>query len=203
MAYEGDAAEQVIRIALSGGDVALRLTGSFVKNAAAFLLAMRQKNKVVYGRKSLKRLMRNTRDLRIFDMTPEQFKAFEKLARPKKILYAGVGDRGRHATAVDLFLPLSEIERANTIFASIGYTPKDSRQAMQPDQGLEQDSGKKKDTRSPSGSRDSKARSTTQSNSSKTSKPEKPSVTAKLEAFDKIARQQGSKPRVRARGKGR
>ena len=205
MAYEGDAAEQVIRIALSGGDIALRLTGSFVKNAAAFLLAMRQKNKVVYGRKSLKKLMRNTRDLRIFDMTPAQFKAFQKQARPKKILYAGVGDKRRKGGTIDLFLPLSEIERANTIFAAVGYTPTEGRQAVQPEQGLEQeqDAGKKKDTRSRLDSKDSRDRSTTQSSNSKKRKPEKPSVTAKLEAFDKIAKQKDAKPKARAKGKRR
>jgi hypothetical protein len=105
MANEGDAAEQVIRIALTGGDIALRLTGSLVKNVAAFLLAMRQNNKVVYGRKSVKKLLQNTRDLRVIPMPKEQFKQFERLSKPRKILYAGVGNRRGKSNIIDLMLP--------------------------------------------------------------------------------------------------
>ncbi len=200
MATEGDAAEQVIRIALTGGEVALRLTGSLVKNAAAFLLAMRQSNRAVYGRKSLKELLRSTRKLRIFEMSPEQFKAFRKLAGPKKILYAGVGDKWTNPTTVDVMLPVSEIERANLVFDAIGYTPKTGRQAAQPELGPERETVKKKDTRSHSSSKSTRGRSTLQSkNSSRTS--ERPSVTAKLEAFDRMAKQQ--KPTTRTRAKGR
>ncbi len=206
MAYEGDAAEQVIRIALSGGDVALRLTGSLVKNVAAFLLAMRRKNKVVYGRKSLKSLMKNTRDLRIFDITPEQFKAFTKLAGPRKILYAGVGDRGKNSKTIDLMIPVMELERANAIFSSIGYTPANERKVAQTGQEQEQESIKKKDTQSRSSTRSTKDKSTSQSNSSSNNSrrnSDKPSVTAKLEAFDKLAKQQGAKPKVRAKARGK
>lgn len=199
MAYEGDAAEQVIRIALSGGEVALRLTGSLAKNVAAFLLAMRQNNKAVYGRKSVKKLLQNTRDLRIFDhMTPEQFKAFRKKANRQKILYAGVGDKLMNPTFIDLMLPISEIERANLIFETIGYTPRNDRQAVQPE--AEKESVKKKDTPSQSNSRSTRDKSTSQSND-KTNKPEKPSVTAKLEAFDQSIKQQASKPKARGKAK--
>lgn len=202
MAHEGDAAEQVIRIALTGGEVALRLTGSLVKNVAAFLLAMRRNNKVVYGRKSVKGLLRNTRDLRMFDMSPGQFKAFKKLAGPLKILYAGVGSKGIDPPVVDVMLPTSEVERANMVFAAIGYTPDSGRPAMRQEQEPEQQAVKKKESRSPSNSKDTRDKSTSQSKgSSRTS--EKPSVTAKLEAFDKIAKQQGAKPKARTRAKGR
>jgi hypothetical protein len=201
MAYEGDAAEQVIRIALSSGEIALRFTGSLIKNVAAFLLAMRQNNKVVHGRKSMKKLLGNTRDLRVFPMSQEQFKKFQKLAKPRKLLYAGIGDRLQKKGTVDLMLPISEIERANQIFETMGYVPKNGRQAVQPD--IDRGSVKKKEARSPSNSKDSKDRSTTPSNSSKANKTEKPSVTAKLEAFDKIAKQQGAKTKPRVKTKGR
>ncbi|WP_258106878.1 PcfB family protein [Christensenella minuta] len=197
MPHESDAAEQVVRIMLSGGEVALRLTGSLVKNVAAFLLAMRQNNKVVYGRKSIKKLLQNTRDLRVFPMSKEQFQQFEKLARPRKILYAGVGDKQRKSNVVDLMLPITEIERANVVFETIGFKPEKDAEA--PEQ--EQDTSKKKEPQSPSNSKNSKDRSTSQTKNSKTS--ERPSVTAKLEAFDQALKQQAAKPKTRAKGKGR
>lgn len=193
MAYEGDAAEQVIRIALSGGDIALRLTGSLVKNAAAFLLAMRQNNKVVYGRKSIKKLLQNTRDLRVFPMSKEQFRQFEKLARPRKILYAGVADKQRKSGTVDLILPTTEIERANMIFETIALNRKRKRI-----EAAREDAVKKKEPPSQSNSKNSRDKSTSQ-NKSRTN--EKPSVTAKLEAFDQALKQQAAKPKARAKGK--
>lgn len=198
MANEGDAAEQVIRIALTGGDIALRLTGSLVKNVAAFLLAMRQNNKVVYGRKSVKKLLQNTRDLRVIPMPKEQFKQFEKLSKPRKILYAGVGNRRGKSNIIDLMLPATEIERANVIFEAIGFKPEKGAEASE----HAQDMGKKKDSPSRSSSKNSRDKSTSQNNnSSRTS--EKPSVTAKLEAFDKALKQQDAKPKARIKGKGR
>lgn len=193
MAYESDAAEQVVRIMLSGGEVALRLTGSLVKNVAAFLLAMRQNNKVVYGRKSVKKLLQNTRDLRTIPILKEQFRQFEKLAKPRKILYAGVGDKRRNSNIVDLILPVSEIERANGIFAAIGFKPEKETEAVR------EDTVKKKEPPSPSNSRNSKDKSTSQNKNSRVN--EKPSVTAKLEEFDKAIKQQASKPKARAKGK--
>ncbi len=196
MAYESDAAEQVVRIMLSGGEVALRLTGSLVKNVAAFLLAMRQNNKVVYGRKSVKKLLQNTRDLRVIPMPKEQFRQFEKLARPRKILYAGVGDKQRKSGVVDLMLPVSEIERANSIFAVLGFQPeKDAGEA------LREDTVKKKEPPSPSSSKSSRDKSTSQNKNNKAN--EKPSVTARLEAFDKTVKQQAAKPKARTKAKGR
>jgi hypothetical protein len=202
MANEGDAAEQVIRIALTGGDIALRLTGSLIKNVAAFLLAMRQNNKAVYGRKSVKKLLQNTRDLRVFPMTPEQFRMFQRRADRQKILYAGVGDRLRRPTTVDLLLPITEIERANVIFESIGFKQDKSAEAPE----YAQDNDKKKGSPLRSNSKNSRDKSTTQSkNSSRTN--EKPSVTAKLEVFDATLKQQAAKskarPKARPFGKGR
>ncbi|MGI6175189.1 MAG: DUF3801 domain-containing protein [Christensenellales bacterium] len=195
MAYESDAAEQVVRIMLSGGEVALRLTGSLVKNVAAFLLAMRQNNKVVYGRKSVKKLLQNTRDLRTIPMPKEQFKQFAKLAKPRKILYAGVGNKQHQSNVVDLILPISEIERTNGIFAAIGFKPEKETEAVQ------ENTVKKKEAPSPSSSKNSRDKSTSQNKNSKAN--EKPSVTAKLEEFDKAIKQQAAKPKSRMKGKGR
>jgi hypothetical protein len=195
MAYESDAAEQVVRIMLSGGEVALRLTGSLVKNVAAFLLAMRQNNKVVYGRKSVKKLLQNTRDLRTIPMPKEQFRQFEKLAKPRKILYAGIGDKQRKSNVIDLVLPTSEIERANGIFAAIGFKPEKEAEAVR------EDTVKKKEAPSPSNSKNFRDKSTSQNKNNTVN--EKPSVTARLEEFDKAIKQQGVKPKSRMKGNGR
>ncbi len=45
-----EAAEQVVHMMLSGGEVAVKLAGSAAKNAAAMLLALARNHKKVYGK---------------------------------------------------------------------------------------------------------------------------------------------------------
>jgi hypothetical protein len=83
------------------------------------------------------------------------------------------------------------------IFEAIGFKPEKGAEASE----HAQDMSKKKDSPSRSSSKNSRDKSTSQNNSSRTS--EKPSVTAKLETFDKAIKQQDAKPKARVKGKGR
>ena len=73
---------------LSGGEVAVKLAGSAAKNAAAMLLALARNHKKVYGRTSLKKILQQTRDIRTFSLTPEQYREFSRQAKDK-VLFAG------------------------------------------------------------------------------------------------------------------
>ena len=64
---------------LSGGEVAVKLAGSAAKNAAAMLLALARNHKKVYGKTSLKKILQQTRDIRTFSLTPEQYREFSRM----------------------------------------------------------------------------------------------------------------------------
>ena len=68
---------------LSGGEVAVKLAGSAAKNAAAMLLALARNHKKVYGRTSLKKILQQTRDIRTFSLTPEQYREFSHQRRTR------------------------------------------------------------------------------------------------------------------------
>ena len=72
---------------LSGGEVAVKLAGSAAKNAAAMLLALARNHKKVYGKTSLKKILQQTRDIRTFSLTPEQYREFSRQAKDK-VLFA-------------------------------------------------------------------------------------------------------------------
>ena len=74
---------------LSGGEVAVKLAGSAAKNAAAILLALARNHKKVYGKTSLKKILQQTRDIRTFSLTPEQYREFSRQAKDK-VLFAGI-----------------------------------------------------------------------------------------------------------------
>ena len=118
----GEAAEQVVRIMLSGIEIALRLAASALKNAAALLLAMAHKRRKVYGKTSIVRLLRDSRDLHCLQLSQEQFKEFQRGSKPLGILYSAVQDRQRPGN-VDLILPASEMGRAIILLERIRIAP--------------------------------------------------------------------------------
>lgn len=202
----GDEASELVRMMLHGGEVVLRLGGSALKNTIAFLMAMRQNNKIVYGKKSLSKLMKNFKDLRTFNMSYKQYQAFKKHSKGYKIPFAAIGSKKEKKGDVDLFLPQGNIEQANLVFAKIGYVP--PAQNEKQEQARPED--KKKERQPTQSSRDSKAKSTTReaSSSSRTQtsreNQQKPSVEGKLLQFHKqIKAQQATKPKARARARAR
>lgn len=77
----GEAADQMVRMMLSGTEVMVRLSGSALKNMLALTMALASNRKVLSGKVNMGKMLRETRDLRRFPMTPEQYKQFKKLAK--------------------------------------------------------------------------------------------------------------------------
>lgn len=193
---EGDAAEKVVRMMLTGSEVAVKLTGSMLKNGVALLLALYRNHRKVYGKTSFVRLLKQTRDIRTFTMTPEQFREFRRLCVKYKLLYSAVQDTRRRNAPVDVILPATEIERANRIFEIIRYTP-DERQRTD----AREEADKKKEPRSGRGSRDTRDSSFTRDSAQRATN--KPSVEEKLKGY-KAQRQSRKAPaRTKSKSKGR
>ena len=112
----GEAADQMVRMMLSGTEVAVRLSGSALKNLLALSLALARNHKQLSGKVNLGKMLRETRDLRQFPMTPEQYHQFEKLAKKQKLLFSTIRDQDERGKLVDVILPVTELDRANQIF---------------------------------------------------------------------------------------
>jgi len=115
----GEAADQLVCMMLSGTEVAVRLSGSALKNLLALTMALAQNNKVLSGKVNMSKMLRETRDLRQFPMTSEQYKQFAKLAKKHKILFSAIRDRDDHGKLIDVILPVTELDRANQIFERV------------------------------------------------------------------------------------
>ncbi len=171
----GEAADQMVRMMLSGTEVAVRLSGSAVKNLLALSLALAKQNKTISGKVNLGKMLRETRDLRQFPMTPEQYAQFHKLARKQKILYSAIHDKDGHGKQINVILPVTELDRANALFPKIGLAP------QSPEQPQQEDRPSKKDSRSERASPDTKTRSSTSRDTRTTN--EKPSVEGRLKTY--------------------
>ena len=107
---------------VGGGEVVVRLSGSALKNALALSMALAKNHKTVSGKVNLVKMLRETRDVHRFAMSPEQYKEFRKRAKRQKILFSAVRDSGERGKVVDVILPVTEIERANMIFERLRYS---------------------------------------------------------------------------------
>lgn len=117
----GEAADQLVRMMLSGSEVAVRLGGSALKNMLALTMALAKNNKTISRKINLGKMLRETRDLRQFPMSPEQYRQFSKLAKKQKILFSAIRDKDGTGKLIDVILPVTELDRANMIFERVGY----------------------------------------------------------------------------------
>ena len=130
----GEAADQMVRMMLSGTEVMVRLSGSALKNMLALTMALASNRKVLSGKVNMGKMLRETRDLRRFPMPPEQYKQFKKLAKKHKLLFSVIRDKDDKGKVLDVILPVTELDRANAIFERILYTlpPEPERRPAKP-----------------------------------------------------------------------
>ena len=152
----GEAADQMVRMMLSGGEVTVRLGASAIKNLAAITIALARNHKTLSGRVQMKQMLQQTRDLRLFSMTKEEYKAFRKEAGHQKLLYATIRDK--RTGQIDVVLPTTDLERANHVFDRMTYRGAGAQLKEQTQDTPEQERPPKKGSRSEqdlSGQRDS------------------------------------------------
>ena len=202
----GEAADQLVRMMLSGGEVAVRLTGSAVKNLLAISLALAKSHKKISGKVRMGEMLQQTRDLRVFPMTQEEYREFRHKAREPKLLYAAIQnsrDPNDPKSMVDVVMPATAVERANLVFQKMMYQQPEAPQKEQPErerQPEKEPGTPKKDSRSGRASRDTSASSPMHAGSAaRTTSEERPSVEGRLQGYR--ARLEEQRQRAPARQK--
>lgn len=202
----GEAADQLVRMLLSGGEVAVRLGGSAAKNLLAMSLALAKNHKKISGKIRMGKMLQQTRDLRVFPMTQEEYREFRHKAREPKLLYAAIQnsrDPNDPKSMVDVVMPATEVERANLVFQKMMYQQPEVPQKEQPErerQPEKEPGAPKKDSRSGRASRDTSTNSPTRAGSAaRTTSEERPSVEGRLQGYR--ARLEEQRQRAPARQK--
>lgn len=185
----GEAADQLVRMMLSGGEVAVRLTGSAVKNLLAISLALAKSHKKISGKVRMGKMLQQTRDLRVFPMTQEEYREFRHKAREPKLLYAAIQnsrDPNDPQSMVDVVMPATEVERANLVFQKMMYQqPEAPRRSSRNGSGnRRRNLERQKDSRSGRASRDTSTSSPMHAGSAaRTTSDERPSVEGRLQDY--------------------
>ena len=128
----GEAADQLVRMMLSGSEVAVRLSGSAIKNVLALTMALAKKHKTISGKVNLAKMLKETRDVRRFAMSPEQYQQFRQRAGKQKILFSAIRDSDNKGKVVDVIMPVTEIDRANMILSASDIPGSRSRRGRMP-----------------------------------------------------------------------
>ncbi len=119
----GEAADQMVKMMLSGGEVAIRLTGSALKNMLALTMVLMKNHRTLSGKVNMRKMLQETRDLRVITLSPEGYKKFAKLAKKQRILFSAIKNKDNTGQIVDVVLPAGELERANMVFQRMQNMP--------------------------------------------------------------------------------
>jgi len=131
MTGSGEAAEQVIRIAIDGAEFALRIAGSASKEIAAFLLAAVQsgnKNPKIRlkGKERLKRLLQSGKELKIYAVKESDLKKFTQEAKKYGVAYCAKRDRRGHGDGtVDIMAKAEDASKIQRIMDKLEFATVD------------------------------------------------------------------------------
>ncbi|MBR6624380.1 MAG: PcfB family protein [Ruminococcus sp.] len=89
----GDAAEQIVRLSLEGMEVAVKLSGSAVKNLAVILAAVLKQEQKTKGKARLTSMIRSGKELKVFTLQGKDLKKFTQEAKRYGVLYCVLKDK--------------------------------------------------------------------------------------------------------------
>ena len=93
MSYSGDAAEQVVRMSLETGEVAVRLAGSGAKQLAILLYAILREQKKTAGKARLTNMLRSGKELKVFAIRDSDLQLFYRNHRKQGNIHQNSRER--------------------------------------------------------------------------------------------------------------
>ena len=116
MSYSGDAAEQVVRIGLETGEVAVKLAGAGAKQIAVMLYAILRDQKKTRGKTRLESMLRSGKELKVFAVKDRDLRKFCQEAKKYGVLYCVLKDRDATDGITDIMVRAEDASKINRIF---------------------------------------------------------------------------------------
>ena len=131
MSYQGDAAEQVVRLSLETGEIAVRLAGSGAKQVAVLLYAILKDQQKTKGKTRLSNLLRSGKELKVFAVKDGDLKKFCQEAKKYGVLYCVLKDRDATDGITDIMVRAEDTSKINRIFERFRLATVDMAQLRQ------------------------------------------------------------------------
>ena len=116
MSYSGDAAEQVVRLSLETGEVAVKLAGAGAKQLAILLYAILREQKKTKGKTRLTNMLRSGKELKVFAVKDSDLQLFCREAKKYGVLYCVLKDRDATDGLTDIMVRAEDASKINRIF---------------------------------------------------------------------------------------
>lgn len=116
MSYSGDAAEQVVRLSLETGEVAVKLAGEGAKQLAILLYAILREQKKNKGKTRLTNMLRSGKKLKVFAVKDSDLQLFCREAKKYGVLYCVLKDRDATDGLTDIMVRAEDASKINRIF---------------------------------------------------------------------------------------
>ena len=125
MSYSGDAAEQVVRLSLETGEVAVKLAGEGAKQLAILLYAILREQKKTKGKTRLTNMLRSGKELKVFAVKDSDLQLFCREAKKYGILYCVLKDKDATDGLTDIMARAEDASKINRIIERFGLATVD------------------------------------------------------------------------------
>ncbi|MCL2837631.1 MAG: PcfB family protein [Oscillospiraceae bacterium] len=121
MAIEADVAQQVVSQGLQVTEHAGRLAGLGIKNLVALLMALAQSHRKTHGKTALTDLVLGSGSPQTFEMTNNQAKKFQRLAKEHGVTAIPIRDKSSKDNMCNVIVRGEDSACVNLVFEKMGY----------------------------------------------------------------------------------
>ena len=198
MDNSGEVADLMVKESIQLTEAAVKMLAAGSKNLAAFLLALSQNNKKLYGKANMARLLQTGRELKTFHIKENDLGDFRAYAK-KNVLFSVIKDTRSTSGIVDLVTNVDYVPLVNHYLEQRGYPAPAQKQEEAPKKAAPR---VRPEHSSPQRGSGSTARQTRSTDTRTTETTEKPSVKSRLEALRAASegmRETGRAPQVKGK----
>ena len=120
MDVSGDVADLMVKESIQLTEASIKLLAAGSKNLAALLWALAKDNKKLVGKTGMGRLLRESKELKVFHIKESDLAEFRAFAK-KNVLYSVVKDKRRTDGVVDLVTNVDFVSQVNLFMERRGY----------------------------------------------------------------------------------
>lgn len=121
MNTNADAADLMVRESIQITESSIKLAGLGAKNLAALLIALAQDNQKLQGKTTLKRLLSEGKELKVFPLKVDDISAFKDLSKEYGVLFTPIINKAEKTAYCDVLAKAEDVSKINRIFEKMGY----------------------------------------------------------------------------------
>lgn len=131
MNTSAEAADQIVRLALNGVEVAAKITGTGAKELAVLLYAILKDQQKTSGKTRLSSMLKSGKELKVFAVKADDLERFCKEAKKYGVLYCVLRDKNAKDGLTDVMVRAEDASKINRIFERFKLATVDVGQIQQ------------------------------------------------------------------------